>query len=154
MIKRTLLTFLQFIVFVVLLAVGGNWDAVNLALEMHALQQHKTVTMLVPVFKYPLGSHVLIANGLIFATALLVLLLLLFLILKKLHPWAWLAVLAYVLAVCLAFAMKLGLPPADSPAQTHLQTQHVNIEDAPLFASQRVADTPRAVRGSSTTVTN
>lgn len=144
MIKRILLTLLEFIVFIVLLAVGGNWDAVNLALEMHALQQHKTANMLIPVFKYPVGSHILIADGLIFATALLVLLLALFLLLKKLHPWAWLAVLAYLLAVCLAFAMKLGLPPADTPAQSYQQEPHLNTRDASVFGAELVSVTPRS----------
>jgi len=133
MIKRILLTLLQFIIFIVLLAVGGNWDAINLALEMHALQQHKAVSVLIPVFKYPVGSHILIANGLIFATVLLVLILLLLLVLKKLHPWALLTVLAYVLAVCLGFAMKLGLPPADNPSQARLTAPHLIPEDAALF---------------------
>jgi hypothetical protein len=147
MIKRILLTLLEFIVFIVLLAVGGNWDAVNLALEMHALQQHKTASMLIPVFKYPVGSHILIANGLIFATVLLVLLLLVLLIFKKLHPWAWLAILAYLLAVCLAFAMKLGLPPADVPAQSHLRMPHVTTEDASLLRSGRVVGSFPIVSG-------
>jgi hypothetical protein len=133
MIKRILLTLLEFIVFMALMAVGGNWDAINLVLEMHALQQHKTASMLIPVFKYPVGSHILIANGLIFATVVLVTLLLLFLVFKRLHPWASLAVLAYVLAVCLAFAMKLGLPPADTPAQSRVQTHPLSNGDESVF---------------------
>jgi hypothetical protein len=133
MIKRILLTLLQFIVFIVLLAVGGNWDYINLALEMHALQLHKTPSVLIPVFKYPMGSHILIANGLIFATVLLVLILLFLLLRKKLHPWALLTVLAYVLAVCLGFAMKLGLPPADNPSQGSLTAPHLIPEDAAFF---------------------
>jgi len=136
MIKRIILTLLQFIVFIVLLAVGGNWDAINLMFEMRALQQHKTASMLIPVFKYPIGSHILIANGLLFATVLLVLILLLLLLLKKLHPWAWLSLLAFVLAVCLGLAMKLGLPPADSPAQASLGAHCLTPKDAALLSTQ------------------
>jgi hypothetical protein len=129
MIKRIILTLLQFIVFMVLLAVGGNWDAVNLALEM---QQHKAATILIPAFKYPVGSHILIANGLIFATVLLVLILLFLLVRRKLHPWAWLTALAYVLAVCLGVAMKMGLPPADSPTQARLSAPRLTLNNASL----------------------
>jgi hypothetical protein len=138
MIKRIVLTLLQFIVFLALIAVGGNWDAVNLAVEMHALQQHKTASLLVPVFKYPMGSHILIANGLIFATVLLLLILLFLLLRKKLHPWALLSLLAFALAVCLGFAMKLGLPPADSPEQTLLSPQLLTPEDAALVDSNPI----------------
>jgi hypothetical protein len=133
MIKKILLTLLQFIVFMVLLAVGGYWDAINLMIEMHALQQHKTASMLIPVFKYPFGSHILIANGLIFATVLLVLILLFLLLRKKLHPWLWLSLLAYLLAICVGFAMKLGLPPADSQTQSSLAMPCVTPKDAPLL---------------------
>jgi len=130
MIKRILLTLLEFIVFIVLLAVGGNWDAINLNLEMQQLQKGQVPHVFMQTIKYPIGSHILIANGLIFATALLVLILLFLLLRKKLHPWASLAVLAYVLAVCLAMAMKLGLPPADTPSQSEVsmpwQTQDMH----------------------------
>jgi len=147
MIKRIILTLLQFIVFIVLLAVGGNWDAVNLALEMRAFQQHKTATMLVPVFKYTVGQHIFIADGLIFATVLLVLILLLLVLLKKLHPWAWLAVLAYGLAVCLCFAMKLGIVPAENPAQATLSSPQLTIEGASLQGRGPGSLTPTVVHG-------
>jgi hypothetical protein len=142
MIKRIILTLVQFIVFIVLLAVGGNWDAINLALEMHALQQHKAPSVLIPSFKYPVGSHILIANGLIFATVLLVLILLFLLLRKKLHPWAWLSLLAYVLAVCLGFALTLGLVPADNPAQARLSAPRLTLEDATLLGRRPIPAPP------------
>jgi len=108
-----ILTLLQFIIFVVLLAVGGYWDIVHLLIQMRAPSLN-----IIPLVKFPItSSHILVANGLIFATALLVLILLFQLLRKKLHPWASLTVLAYVLALCLGFALKLGLPPADNPSQ-------------------------------------
>ena len=39
MVKRILLTLVQFIAFIALLAVGGNWDFINLNMEMRQLQQ-------------------------------------------------------------------------------------------------------------------
>jgi len=133
MIKRIILTLVQFVLYASLFALGGYWDAVNLALEMQAMQHHRTPSVLIPVIKYPVGSHVFIANGLIFATVLLVLILLLLLLRKKLHPWAWLTVLAYVLAVCLGLAMKIGLPPGDSPTQDSLVVPCLTLKDASLL---------------------
>jgi hypothetical protein len=140
MIKRIILTLLQFIVFIALLAVGGNWDAINLALEIRAMQQHKAASVLIPSFKYPMGSHILIANGLIFATVLLLLILLFLLLRKKLHPWALLSLLAYVLAICLGFAMKLGLVPADNPAQARLSAPRLTLEDPAAFGASRLSE--------------
>jgi hypothetical protein len=116
MIKRITLTLLQFLIFIALLAIGGNWDVINLSLEIRAMQHHTTAFNPIPVIKTQISStHILIADGLIFATVLLILLLLIELLAKKLKPWASLTVLAFILAVCLGFAMKLGLPPAPTP---------------------------------------
>ena len=113
MAKRILLTLLQFIAFLVLLAIGGYWDVINLSLQVRAMMNHTKAFNPIPVIKYPISSaHILIADGLIFATVLLAIILLIQAWRKRLHPWASLSVLAYVLAVCLGFAMKLGLPPA------------------------------------------
>jgi hypothetical protein len=144
MIKRIILTLVQFIVFIALLAVGGNWDAINLALEIRAMQQHKAASVLIPSFKYPVGSHILIANGLIFATVLLVLILLFLLLRKKLHPWAWLSLLAYVLAVCLGFAFTLGIVPGDAPAQAGISVPRLTLEDATLLTNRPIP-TPHAI---------
>ena len=115
MVKRILLTLLQFLVFLVLLSVGGNWDVINLTLEIRAMQNHTRPFNPIPVIKTQISSsHILIADGIIFATVLLILILLLQAFRKKLKPWATLTLLAYVLAVVLGFAMKLGLPPASS----------------------------------------
>jgi hypothetical protein len=120
-VKRISLTILQFIAFIGLLAVGGNWDAVNLSLELRQLQNNQVPHVLLPTLKYPVSStHILIANGILFATVLLLLILLIEVLSKKLKPWAALTLLAYVLAVILGFAMKLGLPPASTPDSSAL----------------------------------
>ena len=121
MVKRISLTILQFIAFIGLLAVGGNWDAVNLSLEMRQMQNNQAPHVFLSTIKYPVSStHILIANGILFATILLVIILLIEVLSKKLKPWASLTLLAYVLAVVLGFAMKLGLPPASTPDSSSL----------------------------------
>ena len=116
MIKRIVLTFLQFLIFIALLAIGGNWDVINLTLQIRAMEHHTTAFNPIPVIKTQISStHILIADGLIFAAVLLVIILLLEALTKKLKPWASLTLLAFVLAVFLGFAMKLGLPPAPTP---------------------------------------
>jgi len=120
-VKRISLTILQFIAFIGLLAVGGNWDAVNLSLEMRQMQNNQAPHVFLSTIKYPVSStHILIANGILFATILLVIILLIEVLSKKLKPWASLTLLAYVLAVVLGFAMKLGLPPASTPDSSSL----------------------------------
>jgi hypothetical protein len=67
---------------------------------------------MIPTVKYQISAtHMLISNGLIFAGILFVLILLIQAIRRKLHPWAALTTLAFLLAIALGFAMKLGLPP-------------------------------------------
>jgi len=110
--KRILLFFLQFCAFLGLLYVGGNWDGVNLGLEIKAMQNHTTPNILIPTIKTQIGAHhLLIANGLIFAAVLLVLILVFEAARKAFKPWALLSVLAFVLAVATGFTMKFGLPP-------------------------------------------
>jgi len=116
MVKRIALTILQFLIFIALLAVGGNWDIINLTLQIRAMEKHTTAFNPIPVIKTQISSgHILIADGLIFATVLLIIILLIEALRKKLKPWAALSILAFVLAVFLGFAMKLGLPPAPTP---------------------------------------
>jgi hypothetical protein len=110
MVKRILLTLLQFIAFLVLLAVGGYWDVVHLLLKMKA-----PALSFIPLLRINVSAnHVLIADGLLFAGILYLLILLIEALRKALHPWAALTTLALVLALMLSFAMKIGLPPSHS----------------------------------------
>jgi hypothetical protein len=110
--KRILLFILQFCAFFGLMFLGGNWDGVNLGLEIKAMQNHTTPHILIPTIKTQIGTnHILIANGLIFAAVLLVLILIFEAFRKAFKPWALLSFLAFILAVATAFAWKIGLPP-------------------------------------------
>ena len=112
MTKRIVLTLLQFLAFVGLLAVGGNWDVINFSLQIRAMQNHITSFNPIPVIKMAIGTnHILIANGLIFAGILLLLILFFEAVRKALRPWASLSILAFVLACALTFAMRIGFPP-------------------------------------------
>lgn len=111
--KRIILTLLQFAAFLGLLFLGGDWDEINLGIELRALQNHTQPHLFMQTIRYPFGAHhILIANGLIFAAVLLALILLFEAIRRRLRPWASLTFLAFVLAVVVGFIMKLGLPPA------------------------------------------
>lgn len=108
MIKRTVLFLLQFFSFGALMWVGGFWDVIHLQAEVT-----HSVWASIPVFKYPVGStHILIADGLIFAGVLLVLVLLLEALARRLRPWAALSMIAYILAAAITLALKVGLPPS------------------------------------------
>jgi hypothetical protein len=127
MIKRILLFLLQFACFFGLLDLGGNWDIINLSYEMRQLQQG--IMQPKPLFttiKYPISStHILIANGLLFAGILLALILLVLALRKKLKPWGGITVAAFVCAVIIALSLKLGIVPAPTPdslLQTHTVT--------------------------------
>lgn len=116
MVKRIAFTLIQFVAFLVLMYVGGNWDIIRLGQEMNAMANHKAFWNPIPTIKYPISStHILIANGILFAAALFVLILLFEALRKKLRPWAALTFLAFVLAVILGYAAKMGLPPASTP---------------------------------------
>ena len=111
MIKRVLWCVVQFGAFLGLLAVGGNWDVINLGLQMKALQNHTKAFNPMPVVKYAYGAdHIFIADGLIFATALLVLIVLVELLRRRVRPWVGVTVLAYVLALGTAFVLRMGRP--------------------------------------------
>ncbi len=112
MAKRILYPLLQFIAFLGLMFIGGNWDAINLKTEMQQMMQHQQPHVLIQTIKFSVGAHTLIANGLLYATLLLALIVAFEALRKCLKPWAALTVVTYVLAVMLAFAMKMGLPPA------------------------------------------
>jgi hypothetical protein len=122
MVKRTILTVLQFAAFLGLMFVGGDWDIINLQSEMRQMAAgnfHPHV--LIPTIKFPLGTHILIANGILYATILLVLILFFEILRKKLNPWAAFTLLAFLLAVIVGFAAKMGLPPAPTPESSSIQ---------------------------------
>jgi hypothetical protein len=97
----------------VLLGVGGNWDGINLGIEMRELQRGAPPNVLIPTIKYQLNAdHIIIANGIIFATILLALILLFELLRKKLKPWAWYSLLTWLVAVVLSlFINGLSVHP-------------------------------------------
>jgi len=99
--KRILLTLLQFIVFAALLAVGAFWALVRIFCPPLAF---------IPVWRFHISAtHDFVANGLVFALALLAILVLIEALRKALKPWAALTVLAFVLAIAVSFLTKLGL---------------------------------------------
>jgi hypothetical protein len=113
MAKRIIFFILQFFAFLGLLDVGGNWDVIRFAQQIKAMQQGTTAFNPIPVFKTPLGTHhILILNGLFFAGALFVLILLFEAIRRRLRPWAGITAVAFILAIGAAVVLKFGLPPA------------------------------------------
>jgi len=115
MIKRIILTIVQFFAFLGLLFLGAYWDLVNMFYEQRQMAGGTPISQIHPLMttiKFPLTSHILIANGLIFASILFVIILAIQAMRRKLKPWAALTTLAFILAVVLGFAMKLGLPPS------------------------------------------
>jgi len=101
LVKRILLTLLQFLAFGALLVLGAFWALAGLFYPRLAV---------IPVWRFQAGlTHDFIANGLIFALVLLVILLVIEALCKALKPWAALTTLAFVLAVALSLVMKLGL---------------------------------------------
>jgi hypothetical protein len=108
LVKRILLTLLQFFAFCALLMIGGYWDVIRLILELRAPSFN-----VIPLWKFNVSAgHDLIANGLVYALVLLLLLLGLEAWRKALRPWAALTILAFVAATALCFAAKVGLPPS------------------------------------------
>jgi hypothetical protein len=88
--------------------VGGYWDIIRLLLQLRAPSLN-----VIPLWKFQISAdHELIANGLIFAFVLLLLLLGLEAWRKALRPWAALTTLAFLAAAVLCFAAKVGLPPS------------------------------------------
>lgn len=105
MIKRIVLFLLQFIAFCGLLIVGGDWDIVRLSL---ALRQPSL--NVIPLWKFHINANYdYIANGLIFALVLLVLILLFEAMRKALRPWAAISIVAFLAAWALSLVVKLGL---------------------------------------------
>jgi hypothetical protein len=113
MFKRILLAIVQFVVFLALLQVGGNWDAINLGWEMRQLQAGHTPHVLFPTLKTQISaSHTLIANGLLYAGVLMLIILGVQAARRRLRPAALYSVGAFLLAVLVALSLKMGLPPS------------------------------------------
>ncbi len=111
MIKRIVLAAIQFIVFLALLGVGGYWDIVRLLLEFRP--GLKWLADLLPLFKIQVtATHVLGANGILFAGVLCVLILLIEALRKAARSTMLITLATYVAAVALSLAVKIGLPPA------------------------------------------
>jgi hypothetical protein len=108
LVKRILLTLLQFVVFCVLLAIGGYWDFIHLLIRLKA-----PALGFIPLWKIDhfTPTHDLILNGVVFATVLWLVILVFQALRRRLLPGAVLTTLAYVLAMVLCFSLKLGLPP-------------------------------------------
>ena len=116
MVKRIILFLLQFAAFLALMFIGGDWAFIRLGQELRAMTSHTTFFNPIPVYKVPFGAtHILILNGVIFASVLLLLILLIEAIRKAIKPWAAITLVAYILAVGLALVLKVGVPPAPTP---------------------------------------
>jgi hypothetical protein len=113
MAKRITLFLLQFIAFLGLMFIGGNWDVIRLGQELRALTTHTAFWNPIPTIKYPIGNHILVADGILFGAALLILILLFETLRRALRPYASISFLSYILAVVLGLALKFGLPPAN-----------------------------------------
>lgn len=114
MAKRIIFTVLQFIAFFVLLCIGGYWDAISLPFALAKMQGHPVfILSSIPFITFPMGSHTLVADGILFATVLLVVLLAIQATRKKLKPAAFYTLGAFVVAVILSLLFKVGLPPAN-----------------------------------------
>ena len=118
--KRVLLFLLQFIAFLLLLGVGGYWDIVHLLLQAYVPALRGIVGML-PLIKFQVTSaHDLVANGLIFAAVFYILILLFELLRKSIRPWMTLTTVAFLVAVILTLALKVGLPPHAQPENSYI----------------------------------
>jgi hypothetical protein len=113
MVKRMVSAFLQFVAFAALLYAGGNWDAINLGWEMRALQAGRAPhPLLMPTMKTQItSSHFLIENGIFYAAILLVVILLVQAVRRRLRPNAFYTLAAFVAALVITLALKIGLPP-------------------------------------------
>lgn len=116
MIKRILAFLVQLIAFFALMDIGGNWDAIRLGQEVRAMVTHTQFWNPMPAIVLHVStSRILIANGVIFASVLLLIILLFEILRNKLHPWIAITMAAFLIAVITALLLKIGLPPAPSP---------------------------------------
>jgi hypothetical protein len=112
MIKRILLAVFEFAVYLLLLGIGGYWDVMRLLIGGYAPRLSGLLSLL-PLLKYQVSStHILIANGIVFAGAFCVILLLIEALRKAARSTMATTVILYIVAVALSLAFKVGLPPA------------------------------------------
>ena len=110
MLKRIVLAVVQFIAFAFLLGVGGYWDIVRLVLQLRP--GLKWLVDLLPLLRFQVtATHVLIANGILFAGILCALILLIEALRRASRSVMLITVGTYVLAVVISLALKVGLPP-------------------------------------------
>jgi len=112
LVKRIFLVVLQVFklaVFVFVLYAGGNWDGINLWWESQQLGKgnfHPT-PLLMPTIVHQLNpQYFLVANGLVYAAILLVLILLYEALRKRLKPWAFYTLAEYAVAMVIALLIK------------------------------------------------
>jgi hypothetical protein len=109
--KRIVLAAVQFIAFAILLGIGGYWDIVRLVMQLRP--GLKWLADLFPLLRFQVtANHVLVANGILFAGILCVLILLIEALRKASRSTMLITVFTYVVAVILSLALKIGLPPA------------------------------------------
>lgn len=112
MVKRILLTFVQFACFCGLFYVGGYWAEIRFGLEVRAFSKHTAPPPMIPLWKFHINPSLdYIANGLIFASILFLLILLFEALRRRLRPWALLTTLAFVLAFIASIVVKSGFLP-------------------------------------------
>jgi hypothetical protein len=108
MIKKILLTLLQFIVFVALLCAGGFWPILRL-MALGAGKPWLTWLYKVPIWKITFSpTHFVNINGYIYAAVLLLLILALEAVKRYFRPWMLLTVLAFALAVLISLQQEFG----------------------------------------------
>src|ERR1700761_113539 len=107
MTKRILITLFQFACFSGLFYVGGYWDVIHLTLAIRYPQYN-----FIPLWKFHINPSLdYIANGLIFAGILFVLIVLIQALRRRMWPWSLLTTLAFVLAFIASAIVKSGFLP-------------------------------------------
>jgi hypothetical protein len=109
MLKRILSFLGQFLGFCALLFVGGYWAWVRLTLEMRAMEKGEAAPPLIPLWKMhvsPTLDYVL--NGIVFASVLFVILLLVQALRRRLGKATVLTLAAFVAAFLLSLAFHSG----------------------------------------------
>jgi hypothetical protein len=110
--SRIVLTLVQVIAFCALFLVGGYWAEIRLAMEVRAMQQHTAQPAMLPLWKLHISSSLdYVANGLVYAGVLLVLILLFEILRRRLRPWAALTLLAFLLSFVLSLIAHSGFVP-------------------------------------------
>ncbi|SEG69830.1 hypothetical protein SAMN05421819_4384 [Bryocella elongata] len=109
MVKR-LLSFLgQFLGFCAFFFVGGYWAWVRLTLEMRAMEKGESAPPLIPLWLMHVNpTHDYVLNGLVFASVLLVILLLVQALRRRLGRCTAVTLAAFVLAFLLSLAFHSG----------------------------------------------